>query len=100
MRVGFVQFCPIFGKKRENLEKIAQLIRNVEADLLVLPELCTTGYVFENKEVLLNLAEKVPDGPTVQFFREMVDEKRINLVWGMAEKDNGKVFNSSFFRIF
>jgi predicted amidohydrolase len=95
VRVGFVQFCPIFGKKRENLEKIAQLTRKVEVDLLVLPELCTTGYVFENQDELLNLAEQVPDGSTVQFFREMADEKRINLVWGMAEKDKGKVFNSS-----
>jgi len=95
VRVGFVQFCPIFGKKRENLEKIAQLIREVEADLLVLPELCTTGYIFENKEELVNLAEQIPASPTVQFFREMAYEKKINLVWGMAEKDKDRVFNSS-----
>lgn len=95
MKVGFVQFFPFFGNKKKNFEKITQLIQDVEADLLVLPELCTTGYIFKNKEELTNLAEPVPDGPTVEFFKDMVNEKKMNLVWGMAEKDNDKVFNSS-----
>jgi predicted amidohydrolase len=95
VRVGFVQFCPIFGNKKENLKKISHLIQNVDADLLVLPELCTTGYIFKDKEELENLAESIPDGPTVEFFKDIAKGKRINLVWGMAEKDRDRVFNSS-----
>ncbi len=95
MRVGFVQFCPIFGNKRENLKKIAQLIRDVEADLLVLPELCTTGYIFENKEELRSLAEPIPHGPTVDFFRDLANGKGVNLVWGMPERSDDGVFNTS-----
>jgi predicted amidohydrolase len=95
VKVGFVQFCPIFGNKKENLEKIAGLIQDAEADLLVLPELCTTGYIFRNKEELLSLAESIQDGPAVNFFKAMATEKGMNLVWGMAEKAEDKVFNSS-----
>jgi len=95
VRVGFVQFCPIFGNKVKNSERVAKLIRNVEADLLVLPELCATGYLFENREELLSLAEEVPDGPTFRFFREIASEKNVNLVWGMAERVKDRVFNSS-----
>ena len=95
MKVGFVQFCPIFGNREENLNKIAQLIQGVEADLLVLPELCTTGYIFRSKEELLSLAESIQDSPTVDFFKTMATEQGMNVVWGMAEKDQDKVFNSS-----
>jgi predicted amidohydrolase len=95
VKVGFVQFCPIFGNKRKNLKRIAQLVRDVEADLLVLPELCTTGYLFENKEELMSLAESIPDGPTVDFFKNLVNEKGINLIWGMAEIDANQAFNTS-----
>ena len=52
MKVGFVQFCPIFGKKEENLRKAEKLILKEEADLLVLPELFITGYIFADKEEL------------------------------------------------
>lgn len=95
MRVGFIQFCPIFGNKRENLNKITQLIRDVEADLLVLPELCTTGYLFKDREELSSLAEPIPDGPTVDFFKDLANEKGINLIWGMPEREADKVFNTS-----
>lgn len=95
MKVGFAQFHPFFGNKNKNFERMTQLIQSVQADLLVLPELCTTGYIFQNKEELASLAESVPEGPTVDFFRGITNGKRINLIWGMAEKDQDKVFNSS-----
>ena len=37
MKVGFVQFEPMFGLVRENVEKSCELIRSANADLLVLP---------------------------------------------------------------
>jgi predicted amidohydrolase len=43
IKVGFYQFCPTFGDVRANLHKIAEAIDNAKADILVLPELCTTG---------------------------------------------------------
>lgn len=95
MKVGFAQFCPVFGNKEKNLKKIAQMIRDAEADLLVFPELCTTGYLFKDKEELLSLAEPLSHSPTVGFLKDMAGDRSMSLVWGMAETDNDRVYNTS-----
>ncbi len=76
MKVGFVQFCPIFGKKEENLEKVEKLIQREEADLLVLPELFNTGYIFADKEELKSLAEEVHEGETCRFLLELSRQRK------------------------
>lgn len=95
MKVGFVQFCPVFGNKEKNLEKMAQMIRDVEADLLVFPELCTTGYLFKGKEELLSLAEPLSHSPTVGFLKDMAKDRSTSLVWGMTERDEDRIHNTS-----
>jgi predicted amidohydrolase len=37
MKIGFVQFCPRFGDKDDNLRRVGEMVRGTEADLLVLP---------------------------------------------------------------
>ena len=95
MKIGFVQFCPIFGKKEENLERVEKLIQKEEADLLVLPELFNTGYVFANKEELRSLAEKLPEGETSRFLLELSRQRKMSLVFGIAEKAKNKLYNSA-----
>ena len=105
MKVGFFQFSPILGRKDENVEKAISSIRGVsakggitsgrKADLLVLPELFSTGYLFENEEELKRSAEIIPQGPTFSKLASLASEEKVNLVFGMAEKDGDKFFNSS-----
>ena len=57
MRVGYVQFNPVFGRKEANLERVAGFLDGARADLVVLPELFSTGYVFGSREELLEAAE-------------------------------------------
>lgn len=95
MKVGYVQFFPFFGKKEENLKKAEKLILKTEADLLVLPELFNTGYVFANKEELRNLAEEVPEGKTTEFMLKLSQKTKTSLVFGLAEKDKDKLYNSA-----
>jgi predicted amidohydrolase len=84
IRVGFYQFCPTFGDVRANLHKIAEAIENTKADILVLPELCTTGYLFTSHDEVNELSEPIP-GPTTLFLENLTRRKHVWLVLGMAE---------------
>lgn len=95
MRVGFVQFEPVFGQKEANIKKATQMIDKIDADLLVLPELCFTGYLFKDKDELESLAEKIPDGPTTRHFLNLAKEKKLGIVFGMAERDDDNLYNSA-----
>ena len=95
MKVGFFQFSPIFGEKNKNLSKVIQTISKVNADLIVLPELFTTGYAFESKDELIPLAEEIP-GPTTLEIKKLSSEHKVSIVGGIAEISNNKLYNSSF----
>jgi len=95
LKVGFFQFSPDLGRKDENLERTIDAIRGAEADLLVLPELFNTGYLFENKEELKRSAEFIPDGPTFQRMADVAAQEGLNLVFGMAEREEESCYNSS-----
>ncbi|MCL5773217.1 MAG: acyltransferase [Firmicutes bacterium] len=96
MKAGFLQFNPQFGKVRENVETAIKLIKSSTAKLLVLPELFNTGYLFLNRKEVEELAEEVPGGETCKKFESLAREKKIFIVGGLAEKDGGKLYNSSF----
>ena len=95
MNVGFMQFSPLFGRKEENVERVINSLRGAKADLLVLPELFSTGYLFLNEEELRRSAETIPHGPTVSKFKELAEEEDTNFVFGIAERAGDKLFNSS-----
>ena len=95
MKAGFVQFCPVFGERDDNLRKSLALMDEVDADLLVLPELCTTGYAFTSKDEAAALAEPVPDGPSSQAWLKLAADKQMAIVAGIAEKAGDKVYNSA-----
>jgi predicted amidohydrolase len=95
VKVGFMQFSPLFGRKEENVARVINSLRGAKADLLVLPELFSTGYLFLNEEELRRSAETIPDGSTVSKFLELAKKQNTNLVFGIAERADDKLFNSS-----
>jgi len=95
MRVGFVQFNPVFGEKKLNIKRSVTLIGRMNADLLVLPELCNTGYLFISKDEVEDLAEEIPNGPTIRAWQNIAESKEVYLVAGMAEAADGKFYNSA-----
>ncbi len=96
MRVGFLQFAPILGNKEANLQRIRQwVLEGPDLDLLVLPELATTGYLFLSPEELAPLAEPIPQGPSSQLFLELAKERNLALVVGLAERDGSRLYNSA-----
>ena len=95
MKIGAVQFEPLFGEVDRNLELAGSLIMKSDADLLVLPELFNTGYVFTSKEEAISLSEQIPQGRTTRMLCEVAKKKGTLIVGGLAEKSEDRIFNSA-----
>jgi predicted amidohydrolase len=60
LAVSVAQLKPVIGDVAANLEAIETIVRHAAHDgarLIVLPELCTTGYVFRDRAEAEQLAE-------------------------------------------
>ncbi len=62
-------------------------------DLLVLPEMALTGYIFDTDE--LKAFSEPADGPSVRFWQSLAARYHMSLVVGFAERDGKKFFSSS-----
>lgn len=93
--VGYFQFKPELFEYEKNLLKMKKFLSSVTADLIVLPELATSGYIFNSKKELESVAEDPHNGPTAQLFRELATQNNTSYVVGFAEKNNAKIYNSS-----
>ena len=96
MKVGFLQFNPLFGKKSDNCGTVQALLQNTKADVIVLPELFSTGYAFLNKRELAELAEPA-QGETAEFIHKLAKQKGCSFAYGFAEKSGEIFYNSMAF---
>ena len=96
MKVGFLQFKPKLLDVEYNLKKIESFIANTKADLIVLPELATSGYLFCNKKEVEEVSENAFLGPTASFFKNLSKKNNCSYVVGFAEKaDDKNLYNSA-----
>jgi predicted amidohydrolase len=95
MRVGYIQFTPVFGLKEANIERVGDLLSGAKADLVVLPELFSTGYVFESRDELEALAED-ESGPTFSALKDLSTKAGMAIVAGIAEHSGRECYNSCF----
>ncbi len=94
MRLGFHQFRPVRGDPDGNLSSIARALESVDADLVVLPELALSGYLFRDRQQALGLAEEVP-GRRTDALAALCAGRRLHVVCGLAERAGGRLFNSA-----
>ncbi|HEY2956011.1 MAG TPA: nitrilase-related carbon-nitrogen hydrolase [Candidatus Eisenbacteria bacterium] len=94
-RIAFVQGAPRFGRVEENLERGLALAAGVEADLVVLPELWSSGYVFSSHAEVESLAEDAERGPTARALHAAARRGRRHLVAGFPERHRGRFYNSA-----
>jgi predicted amidohydrolase len=94
MKIAMLQFDPSFGETNKNLDRIQEALTGRSADLVVLPELCTTGYQFIDRAEAASLAEPA-DGKSAGRLAEIAGCCQAHLVAGFAEKSGGKIFNSA-----
>jgi predicted amidohydrolase len=95
MKAGFYQFEPLFGEKERNVEKVLHALKDVDADLIVLPEFFATGYQFISRNEVDQLSEHVPGGYTTGMLAELSKSKNMYIVAGLPEKQGKRFFNSA-----
>jgi beta-ureidopropionase len=94
LHAAVIQTDPIFAEPRTNLTRALALVPP-GCELAVLPELCTTGYQFKNRDELGELAEEIPGGLSCGQLREHATQSKTTLVAGLAERDGSRLFNSA-----
>ncbi len=98
VKVACLQMEPIVGEKDRNVGKSLALIEEAAgngANLLILPELCNSGYVFRSREEAYALAEGVPEGPTTQAWIEVARKRNLYIVAGISERGDEALYNSA-----
>ncbi|MDQ6817001.1 MAG: carbon-nitrogen hydrolase, partial [Actinomycetota bacterium] len=98
VRIACVQLAPRIGDLSYGREHAAKAVARAASDgaeLVVLPELFVSGYVFEDGEEARRCAEPI-DGPTVEGWRAQSAREPIAIIGGICELDDaGEVRNSA-----
>lgn len=95
LSVVVVQTIPEFGAVDANRAATVDAIReHASADLVVLPELATSGYVFESHDEVTAAAEPA-DGATATAWSEVAAATDTWVVGGFPEADGEERYNSS-----
>lgn len=88
VRIAVVQMAPRLGEMGENLTRMAEFVEKISLekrmDLILFPELVTTGY--ENGLRFTDLAEKAP-GHAVNLMAQQAREFGTHIVFGLALKE-------------
>jgi len=94
MKIGFFQFSPVFGDVKKNRDRLVEAMHQSDAELLVAPELATSGYFFSSSDQVERMAETVP-GPTTEALIEAASATGCTIVTGFPERDGDTVYNSA-----
>jgi predicted amidohydrolase len=99
--ISCIQYRPRLARCRadvgDNLRRATPLLdqaARIGSHLIVLPELCFTGYSFLERNEVAQIAERF-DGPTFLAMRSIAIQAMAYVSWGYPEVDeNGSLYNS------
>ncbi len=96
MKVGFVQFAPALGEVEECIRRMDPLIDRCKgADVVVLPELCNSGYNFTSPEAAYNSSETVGESRFIRFLEMKCSQLGLHVVSGFCEREGKVLYNSA-----
>jgi len=98
VKTACIQMDLEFGAIEKNTKKTVRLINEAAdngAQLIVLPELCVSGYVFTNREEAFAYSEKIPEGFSCREWIKVSKARKVYVIAGVSELDGGKLYNSA-----
>lgn len=97
MLLAALQFCPVRGDIAANIAAMQSLVAGQSFNLLVIPELASTGYFYTDPQELLPLCEFPAEGAFTQWMLQLAAQRNAPVIGGFAERDRaGRLFNSAF----
>lgn len=95
-KTAIIQFAPVLGDIQINTDKIKGFLGDLgDVDLVVLPELASTGYNFTDIEMAASLSEKPASSNYVEMLAAMARTNNQYIVSGFSEKADDGLYNSS-----
>lgn len=93
MKIGLVQYDPIWEDPAANISKIDNLLKNFrqKTDLLIFPEMTLTGFTMHAEE----FAEEI-DGIGTKYFINLAQERKQHILAGIIELSGSKFHNTLF----
>lgn len=96
MKIGFIQFAPALGRIEETIRKATGLIAQAgDADLLVLPELCNSGYHFIGYEQAWETSEEIGHSVFLESLISQCKAFNLYIVTGFNERDRDRLYNTA-----
>jgi len=95
--VAAVQFCPVLLDVQKNIATGLQLAFEAAAKgakVIVLPELCTSGYVLRSPQEAMQCAQD-KHGYQTEAFGALAQRFNCHIVFGYVELCEGKLYNSA-----
>ncbi|TET11220.1 MAG: hypothetical protein E3J86_03440 [Candidatus Thorarchaeota archaeon] len=97
MKLAVGQMEPQITSVEENIARVKVLLEKAEentVDVLVLPELCNSGYVFQSSDEANASAEEIPQGPMSSELLAWSKAGRM-VVAGICERTDKGLYNSA-----
>jgi predicted amidohydrolase len=96
LKIGFIQFAPVLGDAQTTIRKIDGLIdQSKTTDILVLPELCNSGYNFTSFDEAWETSEEIENSIFINYLLSKCKQFNLYIVSGFNERDNNNLYNSA-----
>ena len=91
MKIGIVQFAPVWEDLESSAKKIDVILDGIEDDIqvLIFPEMSLTGFTMNSQK----FAEEI-DGFSTTYFMRKSRELNKHIFAGIIERDDDKIYNS------
>ncbi|MGB4238711.1 MAG: nitrilase-related carbon-nitrogen hydrolase [Candidatus Hydrothermia bacterium] len=94
--IGYLQYFPEKGNLRSNIEKVNELTKNNEFQILVLPELAFSGYFYTSVQEIRPFIDIGFESPPAVFLKKLSKSKNALILSGFPEGARGHIYNSQY----
>lgn len=95
MKLAIVQTFPMYRDTIANFKSIMQSIQSIDSDLIVFPELATSGYFFTDTSEIMPHALTWNESSELHTIQEKATQKDTIIVLGFPERVGEAIYNSA-----